>query len=206
MFLAHAFSSTVSNVLGSIAGHPLDTVRVRMQVEVGQVSMLNICRETLRGEGIRGFSKGLLSPLCAVTPYNVFVFTVTEDLKIRMASTGWSEDRKSFAAGAAAASVATIIINPVELLKCRAQVTRSQDFTYRSAVSQLVEREGISALYKGFGALVLRDVPGWAVYFWAYEFLKQRTGFNKAYDRQRKSGEFNLWTTLLMMWCGGVAG
>ena len=31
-------------------------------------------------------------------------------------------------------------------------------------------------LYKGFGALMLRDVPGWGVYFYSYELLKDMFG------------------------------
>ena len=65
------FASSISNIVGTIAGHPLDTIRVRMQLEGKHVTMTSICRETVANEGFRGFFKGMISPLVGVTPYNV---------------------------------------------------------------------------------------------------------------------------------------
>lgn len=40
--------------------------------------------------------------------------------------------------------------------------------------------EGWTGMYKGLGALMLRDIPGWGMYFWLYEFLKRMTGLDEA--------------------------
>jgi solute carrier family 25 carnitine/acylcarnitine transporter 20/29 len=52
-------------------------------------------------------------------------------------------------------------------------------------------------LFKGFWATFWRDVPGWAVYFYAYEGLK-KLAFN---ENQSKS-----WDCFLRLMCGGIAG
>jgi len=80
-FCYQVMSSSISNIVGTVLGHPLDTIRVRMQIETGQTSFLRTCTETFRGEGVRGFFKGLVSPVVGVTPYNTLVFTVTEAMK-----------------------------------------------------------------------------------------------------------------------------
>jgi solute carrier family 25 carnitine/acylcarnitine transporter 20/29 len=61
----------VSNIVGTAFGHPLDTIRVRMQLEGKHVTLSSVCRETYMNEGARGFFKGMVSPLVGVTPYNV---------------------------------------------------------------------------------------------------------------------------------------
>lgn len=43
---------------------------------------------------------------------------------------------------------------------------------YSSLISELYQMQGISGLYRGFWAMAWRDIPGWAVYFAAYEKLK----------------------------------
>ena len=60
--------------------HPLDTVRIRMQVE-SQPNMLRTITETYRGEGFRGFYKGMMSPIMGATPQNTLVFTVCETVR-----------------------------------------------------------------------------------------------------------------------------
>lgn len=56
------------------------------------------------------------------------------------------------------------------------------------------------SLFKGFTPLVYRDVPGWGVYFYSYDLLKDMFGLT----RGREQDSFlNL---MIMVWCGGVAG
>ena len=50
---------------------------------------------------------------------------------------------------------------------------------------------------------MLRDVPGWGVYFWSYELLKSMFGIPEA----KKNGTDNTMLNMaIKMWCGGVAG
>ena len=47
------FASSVSNILGPVAGHPLDTIRVRMQLaNCTDVTFMQVCRETVANEGV----------------------------------------------------------------------------------------------------------------------------------------------------------
>lgn len=74
---------------------------------------------------------------------------------------------------------------------------------YRKEVPKLIRSEGFLGLYKGFGMLMLRDVPGWGVYFLAYELLKRQFGIQEA----KKNGTDNTWLNMsIKIWAGGVAG
>ena len=78
-----------------------------------------------------------------------------------------------------------------------------ENIKYRLAIPVLMRNEGFGGLYKGFGALMLRDVPGWGVYFWSYEMLKNFFGIPEA----KKSGtDKTMLNVAIQMWCGGVAG
>jgi len=73
-----------------------------MQTQEGHSSFVKVCAETYRGEGVRGFFKGLVSPLVGVTPYNTLVFTSTEAIKNELTKrTELSEEQKSLVAGSA---------------------------------------------------------------------------------------------------------
>lgn len=85
-----------------------------------------------------------------------------------------NEECKSLIAGSISGGLALIIYNPIELLKVRAQVDRVDNIKYVSATWKLLRTEGFfNGVYKGMFALLLRDVPGWGVYFSTYEFLKR---------------------------------
>ena len=75
-----------------------------MQLDKGHSSFIGTCAETLRGEGIHGFFKGLVSPVVGVTPYNVLVFTITETMKNELGNRNptMSEEAKSFISGSIA--------------------------------------------------------------------------------------------------------
>lgn len=74
---------------------------------------------------------------------------------------------------------------------------------YREAIPALIRNEGFSGLYKGFGALLLRDVPGWGVYFFSYAFLKRVMGITEAKKEGNHNSRLNM---AIKIWCAGVAG
>ena len=97
-----------------------------------------------------------------------------------------------------------MIYNPVELLKVRAQVNRVDNIKYMRASVALLRNEGFfRGIYKGMFALLLRDVPGWGVYFWAYEWLKGMFKLQEAKLNGTDNSNLNM---MIKMWCAGVAG
>lgn len=62
---------------------------------------------------------------------------------------------------------------PAELLKCKAQITKDSAVSYRQMIPRIVESEGYRGLYRGFWVTLMRDVPGWGVYFYSYEVFKK---------------------------------
>nr|XP_030725414.1 solute carrier family 25 member 48 isoform X7 [Globicephala melas] len=59
-----------------IVGHPLDTVKARLQAGTGYGSTLSCIRTVYRRESVFGFFKGMAFPLTSIAVYNSVVFGV----------------------------------------------------------------------------------------------------------------------------------
>ncbi|XP_038638332.1 mitochondrial carnitine/acylcarnitine carrier protein-like [Scyliorhinus canicula] len=70
----------------------------------------------------------------------------------------------------------TIILGPVERIKCLLQIQAGAGTsTYAGptdCVRQLYKQSGLAGIYKGTVLTLLRDVPASGVYFLSYEWLK----------------------------------
>ena len=94
---------------------------------------------------------------------------------------------------------------PVELLKCRAQVTLNGKLNYPAEIRSVLSEQGVRGLYRGFWMTACRDVPGWGSYFWTYEWLKEKG--DKLFESEDTAYEEMRWREFL--WninAGGVAG
>lgn len=81
-FLLSSFTaSTIANVAGIVTGHPLDTVKIRMQLEKRKITMRQCAYEALVNEGPYSLYKGLLQPILGAIPINMIVFTVNDYVK-----------------------------------------------------------------------------------------------------------------------------
>ena len=134
------------------------------------------------------------------------MFTQTEAIKneLSVRYVDMSEEKKSFIAGSVSGGLALVIYNPIELLKVRAQVNRIENIKYFKATVELCRMEGFfNGVYKGVISLLLRDVPGWGVYFCTYEYLKKCFKMDEAKKEGTDNSPLNM---LIKMWAAGVAG
>ncbi|GLE04388.1 hypothetical protein PINS_up015727 [Pythium insidiosum] len=194
-------AGTVGGVAGIIAGHPLDTIKVRLQTEaVPGASVLSTLREILRHEGPQGLFKGLLSPVLSNAPINAVVFGVQGSVarSIRE-STGEAALTPSqhMIAGAAAGAVQTIFAAPSEHVKIQLQVDhRRAGESSIDCGRRLLRRYGFKGLFRGWEMCLFRDVPAFGLYFYSYEV-------SKAY---LTDGDPERETDLRLLLAGGIAG
>ncbi|XP_018322635.2 congested-like trachea protein [Agrilus planipennis] len=155
-----------------LTGHPLDTVKVRMQTmplpKPGEVPLYtgtwNCIVKTVRNEGVLGLYKGMGAPLMGVAPifaisffgYGVGtqIFGPKEEGK-RMTTLQY------FSAGALSGILTTVIMAPGERIKCLLQI--QQDVTKPQLYSgpldcakKLYKEGGIRSIYRGSLATMCR--------------------------------------------------
>ncbi|XP_006631971.1 solute carrier family 25 member 48 [Lepisosteus oculatus] len=183
-----------------IVGHPLDTVKTRLQAGNGYKNTLHCILKVYQKENVSGFFKGLSFPLASITLYNSVVFGTFSNTQ-RLISQFRHGDRRhpSDMLDLVLSSTMTGFISvgigaPVDLVKIRLQMQTQPVVTealnlagecwrtvgvqervvYRGplhCISNILQNEGVPGLYRGAWAMVLRDVPGYTLYFIPYALL-----------------------------------
>lgn len=98
----------------------------------------------------------------------------------------------------------SLILSPVELLKIRLQLQNKSNPTtvhHKGPIDMarsIVGAQGMRGIYRGLGITVMRDAPAHGVYFWTYEYMRERL-----HPGCRKSGQERMRT---MVVAGGLAG
>jgi solute carrier family 25 carnitine/acylcarnitine transporter 20/29 len=114
------FAGSVGGAVGCLAGHPLDTVKVRMQSTSNpNLSMMSCISSTVKAEGVGGLFKGLLPPLLSIGMYQAVCFASFEPAL--QALTGAPAEEASlqdlFWAGTASGAATVVVTTPFDLLK-----------------------------------------------------------------------------------------
>ncbi|KAI1978625.1 Mitochondrial succinate-fumarate transporter [Ophidiomyces ophidiicola] len=192
-------SAAVNLIAGGGAGmmealvcHPLDTVKVRMQLSrkarapgVKPRGFIATGQEIVRRETVLGLYKGLGAVLSGIIPKMAIRFTSYGWYKEMLADkeTGKLSSSRNMLAGlAAGVTEAVAVVTPMEVIKIRLQA-QSHSLAdpldtpkYRSAPHALLvvlKEEGFGALYRGVSLTALRQGTNQAANFTAYTELKK---------------------------------
>lgn len=187
-------------------GHPLDTIKVRVQTSTKYSGTFDCLKRTVSSEGPFALYKGMGAPLVGVTPMYALCFLgygvgknifcdkdAFEQLKLGQIA----------AAGATSAFFTTPILAPGERLKCILQV-QGKDGRFKGPgdLAKHIWKEegggvaGLRSINKGFCATFTRDAIASAFYFSTYEYLKKTLTPPGAKDPG----------VMGTLFCGGMAG
>lgn len=188
-------------------GHPIDLVKVRMQVGGAEIknSTIGMLRGIFAKEGVPGLYRGVQAPLLAVTPafavsfwsYDVAVRAIVQHSNLDNPNQ-MTLSQVAFAGGLSGFPLA-LIIGPTERIKCLLQVNTSKYTGFMDCLKQVYREGGIRSALRGTGSTALRDVPGNAAYFGAYAFVKRLTCQLEGRETASTLG------TLLAGGCAGVS-
>ncbi|KAL3677207.1 hypothetical protein R1sor_027155 [Riccia sorocarpa] len=175
-FIDGAIAGAAAGVIVETALYPIDTIKTRLQAARagGQINF-------------RGLYSGLPGNIAGVLPASALFVGVYEPAKRKLLEI-LPDHLSSVAhltAGAIGGATASLIRVPTEVVKQRMQT--GQFPSARTAVSSIVAKEGVTGLYAGFGAFLLRDLPFDAIQFCIYEQL--RIGYKKTVNRDLYDAE-----------------
>ena len=175
-------SGTAAGVVAGFVGHPLDTIRVRMQASQSGTAAagraIDCARDLLQKEGWRALFKGLCPQMVGYCAHSAIRFGVFGNASAGDAEPGRTvsaADRGIGAAisGAKAGVALSPVISVLELLKCRQQISRQvPQPSLRSVLSQLLRTEGLRGLCCGYSACLPRNICGNGSMFGIFELLK----------------------------------
>ncbi|RIA99285.1 mitochondrial carrier [Glomus cerebriforme] len=168
-----------------IVGQPLDTIKVRLQVESRFKGPMDCFIQTVKHEGFFALYKGMASPLVGIGAVNALLFAAYSRLK-SIQTTSLNEQLalyKIAIAGAGAGAINSVLSSPVELLKIKMQAqygatAGSSGLIYKGPIDcakHLISEFGIrNGLFRGFWATVTREIPAYAGFYSGFEFAKRK--------------------------------
>ncbi|XP_021743910.1 mitochondrial substrate carrier family protein ucpB-like isoform X2 [Chenopodium quinoa] len=158
----HFGTSGVSVAIATTVTHPLDVLKVRLQMQlVGQRGPLtglgHIFTQILNKEGFSALYLGLTPALTRSVLYGGLRLGLYEPSKyvceVAFESTNLFV---KIVAGGFAGSFATAMTNPTEVLKVRLQMNSGTKVGAISLMRKIASEEGITALWKGVGPAMAR--------------------------------------------------
>ena len=147
----------ISGMCGILLSHPIDTIKTHIQTG----NKLNTFKPSFSN-----FYKGISAPLVGVGIEKAIVFGTYNYM--------YSKTDNIPLSGAVSGLIASLVVTPYErikILRQNLQVVSFKDLNFRF-------------LYKGFTPTFFREMPGFAIYFTTYEYLKKKTftDYNKKID------------------------
>ncbi|KAL8757123.1 MAG: hypothetical protein Q9199_002435 [Rusavskia elegans] len=211
-----------AGMMEALACHPLDTIKVRMQLSrrarapgAKRRGFLTTGKDIVKRESPLGLYKGLGAVVTGIVPKMAIRFTSYEWYKQLLAdkSTGQISGQGTFFAGlAAGVTEAVCVVTPMEVVKIRLQAQHHSmadplDIPkYRNAAHAtytVLKEEGFGALYRGVALTALRQGTNQAVNFSAYTQFKQwLQDFQPAYHNK----EIPSWQTAIIGLVSGAMG
>ena len=197
---------SIAGVAGKIVEYPFDTVKVRLQSQPDHLPLrykgpLDCFRQSIQQDGFRGLYRGVSAPFAGAAAETACLFCsyrVAQDF-LRLTAFPSTEDNTLplgalVTAGAISGGLTSLILTPIELVKCRMQVPLQSSIDLslnpRSAglstapisplaiIADVYRREGLAGFWRGQLGTFLRETGGTAAWFGSYEamslFFKKR--------------------------------
>lgn len=187
----HIISAISAGGVTAVTTAPFWTLKSRLQVDMA-VSTANRryrsvphgFRTIIKEEGISGLYKGLTPTLLGLG-HVAIQFPLYEHLKATFAKQPQKNDKSGLkathilAASSLSKVVASAMFYPHEVIRTRIQVDTStavksfEIVKVWDLIRRIVRTDGVSGLYRGFGANLVRTVPACMLTFTSYELAKR---------------------------------
>ena len=165
-------SGLIAGFGSTIIGHPLDTIKVRIQID----------NCTFRQSFVQNLFSGLRYPLYTISLQNGIIFSsyniCYNNLQKNNINYGYGNN---FISGAVAGINNSFICSPIELVKIKLQKSNSNYKSSWDCAKTMIKNK---CLFRGLQQTILRDSISYGAYFTTYnisqDFLK--TKYNNKYD------------------------
>eukprot|EP00929_Paragymnodinium_shiwhaense_P064356 TRINITY_DN32225_c0_g1_i3.p1 TRINITY_DN32225_c0_g1~~TRINITY_DN32225_c0_g1_i3.p1 ORF type:complete len:207 (+),score=24.15 TRINITY_DN32225_c0_g1_i3:65-685(+) len=155
----------ISGSVSIFAGHPFDTIKVRLQAGHSQYKGgLDCVSQLVKKEGVRALWKGMMSPLVTNSALNAITFSTWQEAQrwLSFEEGPKAPLEKVFLAGGFAGVVQCSLATPMELVRSKLQVQYEGKRVYSGnidCIRSLYRSEGLAGLYRGNLSMMLREGP-----------------------------------------------
>ncbi|CDW80211.1 mitochondrial carnitine acylcarnitine carrier protein cacl-like [Stylonychia lemnae] len=192
-------SGITAGVVSNVISYPLDTIKIRVQLAKGgeQLRLLPTIHDIYQREG------GMLSPVMGRAPISAVLFTAQGFSRRQLQDKDININLKNYLSGFFAGLCYTNIAFVFDLLKTRAQVSKYKTMSYREEIADIYKNEGLKGFTRGYTGMLLRDAPGFGLYFFLFELFK-RSANVPTLEKDPDHSKFNVGFRKFMS--GGIAG
>ncbi|EEH21577.1 hypothetical protein PABG_03793 [Paracoccidioides brasiliensis Pb03] len=187
---SHGVEALKDVVYGSTAGiagkfieYPFDTVKVRLQSQPDGLPLrykgpIDCFRQSFQAGGISGLYRGISAPLVGAaleTSSLFFSYRVTQELlkSTLYASVPELPQSALLVCGATAGAFTSLLLTPVELIKCKMQVPPGSIHHKSpgplSLITAVFRHDGLLGFWRGQMGTLIRETGGSAAWFGSYE-------------------------------------
>lgn len=156
----------IAGVIGQSCVFPMYTIKTRLHLYPGRFNNVFHCASKIvQREGLRGLYRGLPPAVTGVFPEKAIKLSMNDYLTaILSRPDGTISIPMAMLAGGGAGFSQVIVTNPMELVMINMQDAAAKGRKNKS-MFHLARNLGLSGLYKGTQATLLRDVPFSMVFF-----------------------------------------
>lgn len=181
-------NGSIAGALGKIIEYPFDTVKVRLQTQDAKLfpNAWSCIKYTLQNEGVKkGFFQGIGSPIAGAAMENSVLFVAynqcSQFIEQYKPFYNISPLQQIIIAGAFAGSCASFVLTPVELIKCKLQVSNIKNIHNVSknlstkifpTILTVLKEKGVLGLWQGQSSTFIRESFGGVAWFATYELMK----------------------------------
>ena len=175
-------ASAIGGSCGIGVAFPLDSIKTKIQSAASSgekaPGMKKMFIEVYKNEGIiKGFYSGLFPTMIGQSLYIASAFSANTWALTQLVESGVSPSIYQLClAGAFGGLVASFVINPIERIKIQMQTGMCDAYgNSYDCLIQTIRSDGVLGLFfRGIDATLLREVPGYALYFLVYSYLSQQ--------------------------------
>ncbi|KXG51679.1 Mitochondrial carrier protein [Penicillium griseofulvum] len=172
-----------AGMAGKLFEYPFDTVKVRLQSQPEHLPLryagpVDCFRQSFRADGLRGLYRGISAPMTGAAVETSCLFFSYRLIQDTLRATVYSGvEHLPFialiACGALSGSVTSLVLTPIELVKCRMQVPAEsaalKPIGPMTIITSIFRQEGLAGFWRGQMGTLIRETGGSAAWFGGYE-------------------------------------
>lgn len=170
---------SVAGSAGKVVEYPFDTIKVRLQSQpfdrLQYKGPLDCCRQSIQSEGIRGLYRGVSTPILGAAAETASLFWTFNLVQSYVKTQVTGHVPAAVVSGAISGSLTSLILTPIELVKCRIQVQTLASSKIRYGIVDTIlsvyRTDGIFGFWRGQTGTFFRESGGSAAWFGAYEYV-----------------------------------
>ncbi|KAI1357055.1 mitochondrial carrier domain-containing protein [Xylaria sp. FL0043] len=217
-----SYGST-AGIVGKYIEYPFDTVKVRLQSQPDHLpprytGPLDCFRQSIKADGVLGLYRGISAPLVGAAAETSSLFFFERIGREAVYASGYcSRDRilplpALWFTGAFAGAFTSVVLTPIELVKCKVQVPASVDGaapkvpSVMSVIRDVYKHEGLRGFWRGQMGTFLRESGGSAAWFGSKETTTKMFRLLNEQSATSQLEKDALATETLPLWQQAVAG